>query len=174
MAKLVYILAQLFLICNTLGNIFERQTSTGCPIDFVKHENSCYHIFATPTLKWWEAMAYCEIYGGGEGTLATVESESEQLFLENELKKAFPNPIGKDFWLGANDVTHEGTWVWIKKDEYVQEYTHWAPGQPSSGTSENCLALYDGLQYKWNDAPCNLPEGFICELSARDANQIVG
>ncbi|XP_060590965.1 perlucin-like isoform X3 [Ruditapes philippinarum] len=164
MAKLVYILGQLFLICSTLSNKFERQTSTGCPIDFIKHENSCYHIFATPTLKWWEAMAYCEIYGGGEGTLATVESESEQLFLENELKKAFPNPVGKDFWLGANDVTHEGTWVWIKKDEYVQEYTHWAPGEPSSRTSENCLALYDGLQYKWNDAPCNLPEGFICEL----------
>ncbi|XP_060590969.1 asialoglycoprotein receptor 1-like isoform X2 [Ruditapes philippinarum] len=72
-----------------LSNKFERQTSTGCPIDFIKHDNSCYHIFATPTLKWWEAMAYCQIYGGGSGTLATVESESEQLFLENKLKEAF-------------------------------------------------------------------------------------
>ncbi|XP_060590968.1 C-type lectin domain family 10 member A-like isoform X1 [Ruditapes philippinarum] len=76
-------------INKPLSNKFERQTSTGCPIDFIKHDNSCYHIFATPTLKWWEAMAYCQIYGGGSGTLATVESESEQLFLENKLKEAF-------------------------------------------------------------------------------------
>ncbi|XP_060601412.1 perlucin-like [Ruditapes philippinarum] len=158
---------KLFFVCfiTALSNKFERQTSTGCPIDFIKHENSCYHIFATPTLKWWEAMAYCQIYGGGAGTLATVESESEQLFLENEMKKAFPNSSRRHYWLGANDVTHEDTWVWIKKDEYVQEYTPWAPGEPNNeGKSENCLGLYDRYQYKWNDAPCNEQQGFICEL----------
>jgi C-type mannose receptor len=74
-------------------------------------------------------------------------------------------PIGKTYWLGANDVTLEGTWVWIKKDEYVQEYAPWAPGEPNNeGKSEHCLGLFDRYQYKWNDAPCNEQQGFICEL----------
>ncbi|XP_060588901.1 perlucin-like [Ruditapes philippinarum] len=177
MVQLVYIFGQLLLITSAygaLGNRFERQTSTGCPIDFIKHDSSCYHIFATPTLKWWDAMAYCGIYADGEGSLASIESESEQLFLEKELKTKYPNPVQKDFWLGANDITHEGTWVWIKKDEYVQMYTNWAPGEPNSGTGENCLALFDMEQYKWNDAPCDLPEGFICEVPVRNGNAIIG
>jgi hypothetical protein len=31
-------------------------------------------------------QAYCGIYADGEGSLASIESESEQLFLEKELK----------------------------------------------------------------------------------------
>ena len=71
---------------------------------------------------------------------------------------------GIDFWLGGYDLVNEGTWVWVKKNEYINDYTHWAPGEPSSGTSENCLGLYDGLNYQWNDAPCTLEEAFICEV----------
>ncbi|XP_045208495.1 perlucin-like [Mercenaria mercenaria] len=174
MVNIMHIYGILFLIYGVWCQESRRQSASGCPIDFERHEDSCYQIFANPTLKWWEAMEFCQIYGNGEGTLATVESESEQLFLENELKKKFPSPVGKDFWLGANDITHEGTWVWIRKNEYVQEYTNWAPGEPNSGTNENCLALYDGLQYKWNDAPCGLPEGFICEIPGSSPNEIIG
>lgn len=74
------------------------------------------------------------------------------------------SPVGKDFWLGANDIVIDDIWVGVNKNAYVQGYTRWAPGEPSSGASEDCLALYDGLQYQWNDAPCDSPQGFICEV----------
>ncbi|XP_052812197.1 perlucin-like [Mya arenaria] len=137
-----------------------------CPIDFMQFGESCYHIFATPKLTWWDAMSFCGMYGFGEGTLATVESAEEQLFLERELKSKYPPGSGQeDFWLGAYDLVHEGSWVWVKKNEYVQGgYEHWGQGQPSGGTGESCLGLYDGLNYMWNDAPCGRPEGFICEV----------
>ena len=75
------------------------------------------------------------------------------------------NPVQKDFWLGAYDLVNEGTWVWVKKNDYVTSgFTHWAPGEPNGGTNENCLGLFDGLSYQWNDAPCQYQEGFICEV----------
>lgn len=74
------------------------------------------------------------------------------------------NPTGKDYWLGGYDLVNENTWVWVKKNEYINDYTHWGPGEPNGGRRENCLALYDGLSYNWNDAPCGLEEGYICEV----------
>ena len=71
---------------------------------------------------------------------------------------------GRDYWLGGYVLVNEGTWVWVKKNEYINDYTHWAPGEPSSGRSENCLALYDGVNYNWNDAPCKTDQGYICEV----------
>ena len=47
-----------------------------------------------------------------------------------------------------------------------QTYTHFNPGEPNSGTSENCVNMYfdDGT---WADVPCSqngYTSGFICQV----------
>ncbi|XP_052241222.1 perlucin-like isoform X2 [Dreissena polymorpha] len=161
------LLTHVLVLFATCGLAFS-QGDVGCPIDFFQHGDSCYHFFATPAMSWWDAMAFCGMYGFGEGALAIVDSAEEQKFLENELKSRYPPGSGpKNFWIGAYDLVNEGTWVWVKKNEYVRNgFQNWAVGEPNGGTSENCLGLYlyDNLQYKWNDATCKLEEGFICEV----------
>ena len=48
-----------------------------------------------------------------------------------------------------------------------QTYTHFNPGEPNSGTSENCVNMYfdDGT---WADVPCSpnpYTSGFICMIN---------
>ncbi|KAL4233246.1 C-Type lectin [Mactra antiquata] len=172
MMKLL-ILCGLLLVATVLCKKHERQAIVeGCPIDFVKFDSSCYHVFDAPLLKWWEAMAFCAMYSNGEGTLATVESDAEEAFLESQLKQDTTHH--GDFWLGATDMVNEGTYVWTRRNEYVSEYTNWAPGQPSSGRAENCLALYEGVQFKWNDAPCDIQASFICEVPYDPSATVIG
>ncbi|KAL4233245.1 hypothetical protein ACF0H5_007929 [Mactra antiquata] len=166
------ILCGLLLVAAVLCKKEERQAVEGCPIDFVRFDSSCYHFFDAPLLNWWEAMSFCAMFGNGEGTLATIESAAEEVYLESQLK--VDTTHHGDFWLGATDIVNEGAYVWTRRNEYVSEYTNWAPGQPSSGRAENCLALYEGVQFKWNDAPCDYQASFICEVPYYPGGAVIG
>jgi hypothetical protein len=69
------------------------------------------------------------------------------------------------FWLDGVDDVVEGLWKWASTDTNLT-YTDWYPGQPSNGGSthnEDCLHIYPGLNYHWNDIHCDYIEYFICE-----------
>lgn len=60
---------------NEIATSFFLSTVDGqdnvCPIDFLMHGQSCYHIFAEPKLSWWDAMVRIATLGllasGGVG-----------------------------------------------------------------------------------------------------------
>jgi hypothetical protein len=71
------------------------------------------------------------------------------------------------WWTGFNDLTVEGTWVWINGDPVT--YTNWHPGEPNNVYSSFWRQDEDCMQYNrygdgtWNDEWCSQSFRFICE-----------
>lgn len=72
------------------------------------------------------------------------------------------------FYIGANDLVHEGTWVWVSSGHAIT-YNNWGPTQPNNrGGAENCAVItyapQDGFVYHWTDEPCTNELTYICEM----------
>lgn len=59
-----------------------------CPVGFIRHKNSCYHIIGSSELSWSIANTYCQLHGS---KLVEIESESEQRFIESMIQAAKGN-----------------------------------------------------------------------------------
>jgi hypothetical protein len=62
------------------------------------------------------------------------------------------------------DEDVEGLWEWAGSGKKLT-YADWYPGEPNNiyQNKENCLILYNGEKYHWNDFPCWVAQHFICE-----------
>lgn len=56
-----------------------------CPVGFIKHKDSCYHIIGSSGVTWPIANTYCQLHGS---KLVEIETESEQEFIEDMIKAA--------------------------------------------------------------------------------------
>ncbi|KAI4886339.1 hypothetical protein NFI96_010913 [Prochilodus magdalenae] len=81
---------------------------------------------------WTEAQSYCR---ENFTDLATIESQQEM-----------------DALLAS--------WTW--SDGSTSSYRYWNTGEPNHAVGDNCVQLWDGPEYKWNDAGCNWTNPFIC------------
>ena len=71
-------------------------------------------------------------------------------------------PQNTPIWLGGDDISKEGNWIWHNSGEDV-DYSRLNPGEPNGGVSENCLAMWyeNG---NWADYVCSAPLNFhVCE-----------
>ena len=71
-------------------------------------------------------------------------------------------------WLGATDITTEGTFVWENSGKPLA-YTNWSNGEPNDLSHiENCLHMWCYFENGyWNDVPCDyktFPQSTICEV----------
>jgi len=64
-----------------------------------------------------EAQTHAESLGG---QLVTIRSAAEQQLLEEFIAT---QPETDDFWIGASDEGHEGTWKWLENEQ--QDVTFW-------------------------------------------------
>lgn len=67
------------------------------------------------------------------------------------------------FWIGGMDVVVEGEWIWIILqvkffyDDWVDDFFDDYEG------NEDCVYLWFGVNYFWNDFNCDERMNFICE-----------
>lgn len=77
--------------------------------------------------------------------------------------------LGKDgwYWTSGSDLGEEGSFFWASNGRSISKNSSlWLPNQPdNAGGSENCVHLWDTLNYKINDLPCNTQCYFICEIT---------
>ena len=76
------------------------------------------------------------------------------------------NGLGSFPWIGINDISEEGTWVYTSDGSPVSISIPWGPGYGSKGTSNNCVFFGWPGYYQRNklaDFPCNRPYQSICE-----------
>jgi hypothetical protein len=113
-----------------------------------------YSVSAAGTV-WEDARASC-IESGMH--LVTVTSSAEDAFVAT--LQGHPA-------LGACDVDHEGTFLWVTGETWG--YENWAPSQPDdAGTGEDCLLQDAG---SWYDEPClsnATSTGYVCEQDMGD------
>jgi len=118
-----------------------------------------YHLYITQAF-WKESQEFAEskkpdIQGGGY--LVTIDSEEEEKFVQDLLKK---NNIDAA-WLGAQDASEEAEWKWVvgpEKDTLFWSrgkvngvYSNFKEGEPNDTNDEDCgVVTIDG----WNDADC--------------------
>jgi hypothetical protein len=104
---------------------------------------------------WNEAEAECVTQGGH---LISVHDQATQDFLTGA---AF-GIAGSDWWIGLNDQSSEGNYVW--SDASPTDFTSWAGGEPNNAGEEDCSHFAVWAGGTWNDQPCDAGLRFICEL----------
>ncbi|KAM9235960.1 lymphocyte antigen 75 [Leptosomus discolor] len=115
----------------------------------IPHGNRTYRILQKK-LTWYEALRECK---QNRSDLASVHSESQQLFLEDVVKQD-----GYPLWLGLS--IHDGSkanFEWSDGSDF--DYYPWE--LENSNTTENCVLL--DTKGSWNRTKCtNVAEGAIC------------
>ena len=112
------------------------------------------YLFCDDTLTWAAADAYCQANGMH---LASIEGSAE-----NAVVYAIQSGSTSQTFIGANDRTSEGTWVWSSGDTW--SYTSWTSGEPNNSGNEDCGAILSSAG-NWNDVPCANTYPFVCETT---------
>ena len=126
-----------------------------CPHGWDEYDNSCYKVMTgfryTQKLSWKNARAVCLGFGGD---LVSIKNEEEIKFLSSEY----------DFlWIGLNDRSKEGQYVWSDGSPFNSSvFNNWNDGEPNNQGNEDCVEIKSG---KWNDESCSLGRFYICEKS---------
>eukprot|EP00105_Crassostrea_gigas_P045148 XP_019929296.1 PREDICTED: C-type lectin domain family 4 member E [Crassostrea gigas] len=151
----------LFIAFTVFATVLAR-----CPADWNHYNDRCFFL-SRDNETFADALKLCEVIGkqyGRVATLATVDDAGTQKHLANLVAQT--NSL--EFYIGANDIVHEGTWVWSSSGQTIT-YNHWGPTQPNNrGGAENCAAItYDapyGFLWHWVDEPCTFESTYICEM----------
>ena len=93
--------------------------------------------------------------------LALIDSAAERDFVLTFKAMWAPDD---SLWIGANDRSTEGIWVWGDGTPLV--WDDWHPGEPNnawSGTGEDCAVIHaDSLD--WHDLLCSVDSFLpLCE-----------
>ncbi|XP_061392245.1 lectin subunit alpha-like [Musca vetustissima] len=122
-----------------------------------------YFIETENNYEWHKASAECKRRGL---RLVEIESAAKNKALDTLLRSAFGNSL-PSLWIGATDlevITEKNRpFYWSTTGRRVK-FADWSIHQPDNYKgNEHCLHLYAPYNLKWNDAPCTMKQGFICE-----------
>ena len=135
---------------------------------FIRRGDSAYVIVQGPT--WEEAEANAVKLGGH---LVTINDAAE-----NEWIKTSYSTNNSSIWIGFNDNSKEGSWVWSSGDSSA--FTAWNSGEPDGQanykSTENAahLVLTGGIAGKWQDIPYNSSLIGIAEIKLAPNNNPTG
>ncbi|XP_038064842.1 echinoidin-like [Patiria miniata] len=139
-----------------------------CPKRWVAFGGDCYRL-VTEKLPWVEAENYCRELSNSDwfpAHLVSINSLEEQQFIVELLKASYllqELPSVKA-WLGYNDMERETRFVWSASSG--ANFTRWASDQPDNGRGkgQDCVAIRQEYNWKWDDMTCRFGRHFICEL----------
>ncbi|CAG5132628.1 unnamed protein product [Candidula unifasciata] len=140
--------------CLILALMFQCALGA-CWLGWVEFKGVCYS-FNPDYLPWLSAQASCQLYGA---RLIQVDSQEKQEWLEKTLKETNLNNV----WIGGTCRLHQSTWFWVPSYRPIKNYTNWLAGQPGNPSAEQCIQVYSGYQYKWNDLSCLTALQYVCE-----------
>lgn len=111
-----------------------------------------YRLFHRPQ-SWDAAQAAC---AAARAHLVTIEDADEDGFAAAGVRV--------NIWIGANDRTREGTFVWVTGEPAA--FNRFAPLEPDDPTGQNdCVAI--GPEGLWHDRSCGTAYPYLCERDRR-------
>ena len=111
----------------------------------------CYYTSETCT-NWTRAVNKCH---DEHSVLADVSNNEENVYLQHRHN-------GEKSWLGLNDITAEGDFIWEGLGR--ANFTAWAQNQPNNFREEDCVhALGVDFKYEWNDVKCSDCHQYTCK-----------
>ena len=86
--------------------------------------------------------------------LVTVHNQEENVYIQHRHN-------GERSWIGLNDRSVEGSFVWTNKE--ISSFRFWAPQQPNDWKNEDCVHTLGARHgYTWNDVPCSNCYNYTC------------
>jgi hypothetical protein len=111
-----------------------------------------------PPSLYGSARADATVLGG---TLATIRSAEENDWLHGILP-------GDHFWIGYNDATVEGTFIWHSQE--TPGYENWAPGAPGNSTADQDYVAFRPSDGTWDTWYGNTQWRAVVESNSADCN----
>ena len=121
-----------------------------CPDGWDYFNGYCY-LTSSVCAPWVTAVSNCSAMNSH---LVTVHNQEENVYIQHRHN-------GERSWIGLNDRSVEGSFVWINKE--IISFQFWAPQQPNNLKNEDCvhvLGAEDG--YSWNDVSCDKCYNYTC------------
>ncbi|XP_049903440.1 C-type lectin domain family 4 member D-like [Epinephelus moara] len=137
-----------------------------CPEDWLHVGDQCLYL-STDRDDYVNSTAKCEELGSH---LATLTTKEEHDVVEQEARRI--GGIYFFYWIGLNDIEHEGDWRWA--DNSTLETSFWSitdhiiePDNSQAGgqEGEDCVVV-DSHKQVWIDVPCNFAYPRICQKAA--------
>uniref|UniRef100_A0A671U397 Mannose receptor, C type 1b n=1 Tax=Sparus aurata TaxID=8175 RepID=A0A671U397_SPAAU len=127
----------------------------------VASRNFCYKLHSKSSSQrksWYEARDYCRAIGGDLLSIhSAVDIQEDRRY--------------SDAWIGLSAPDTNNGYVW--SDGSPVNYQHWDDNEPNNhNNAESCaeLRLYKlGRGGSWNDAQCEKPNGWLCQIRAGKA-----
>ena len=86
--------------------------------------------------------------------LVTVHNQEENVYIQHRHN-------GERSWIGLNDRSVEGSFVWTNKE--ISKFRFWAPQQPNDWKNEDYVHTLGARHgYTWNDVPCSNCYNYTC------------
>lgn len=141
-------LMSLFLIPTLCLGLLTPVTSMGTveAAGEVQSYNGHYYMFVNEIVEVGTAGLQADLMGGH---LVTLTSAQEEEFVKKNVSG------DTDIWLGA--TKQNGKWSWCTGEAF--SYTNWHEGEPSNGSNENYLELWEGY---WDDCDYDKNIGSGC------------
>ncbi|CAH3176026.1 unnamed protein product [Porites lobata] len=100
---------------------------------------------------WLTAESNCSTMSSN---LVTVHNQEENVYIQHRHN-------GERSWIGLNDRSVEGSFVWTNKE--ISSFRFWAPQQPNDWKNEDCVHTLGAKHgYAWNDVPCHNCYNYTC------------
>ena len=132
-----------------LTNLFALHTEVCLP-GWDYFNGYCYFTSSNCS-SWPTAERKCAEMGSN---LAIVHNQEENVYIQHRHN-------GEESWIGLNDRSVEGSFVWTKKG--TSSFRFWGPNQPSNDTDQDCVhTLGAKNEYAWNDISCDNCFKFTC------------
>ncbi|XP_068238297.1 uncharacterized protein [Palaemon carinicauda] len=118
---------------------------------------------------WYETRYFCQRFDADLVSLDSLDFYSELIKLLHQL-----GLTSRDYWVGASDEGHEGSWYWVNSQKVLNGTPLWAIyyyssdtyyQEPKKDTSslQNCGYLDQSRFYYMDDEDCQKQKGAICE-----------
>jgi hypothetical protein len=111
---------------------------------------------------WQAARLDCRVRGG---VLASIEWVNVNSWVYEQVA-GFGG--AEPLWIGANDITTEGSFWWAsydREENSILTYEPFVTGEPDGGEDENCVVFgVRGLSV-WGDDDCEREHGYICRVA---------
>ncbi|XP_038066245.1 perlucin-like protein [Patiria miniata] len=107
---------------------------------------NCYKVSLHRDL-WIQARERCRLEGGW---LVTIRNGVDQNWVTDFYQRHSPRPCSDGYWIGANDIGNEKSWVWDENGDPVT-YTNWQPEEPNNHNGREDAAEVRMSDSKWND-----------------------
>uniref|UniRef100_A0A3B4ZJS8 C-type lectin domain-containing protein n=1 Tax=Stegastes partitus TaxID=144197 RepID=A0A3B4ZJS8_9TELE len=115
-----------------------------------------YHLINTAK-SWNDAQSYCR---ANYTDLATIGNSKD---MKTVVSKTAASGVTREIWIGLTE-TRASSWLWsvgeTETSSGVVENTNWAPGEPSSTTS-NCGGMQSNG--RWFSSSCSTTLPFVCQ-----------